>query len=314
MSTNDNSDIRGFHGPEAIVFEADDTALAEFAEEWTPEDEFPSESDAQMRTVASIATALARPMPPTPTLASRRSRWLGLAAIVAIVAVLIVYSKRTTPAPLASSSLPLPIAAPSLHVPRAPDSPVALIEPALIERATSPPLVTVVPSTLPRPILRIRPRAEPTPLPEPPAPPASAPRADLPAAPARLAAAITARPAEVAGTRVTDLVQDQSAIHGLLDAYRNSYSRLDAVSAATLWPGVDTAALTRAFATLASQDVEFASCSVQVQSQRATADCNGSVRYVRRVGNPAPQTRALAWSFDLDRRSGRWLITRVTAK
>jgi hypothetical protein len=80
------------------------------------------------------------------------------------------------------------------------------------------------------------------------------------------------------------------------------------------------AALTRAFSTLNSQQVDFDSCKLDLDQpagghfQRATALCSGSVTYTRRVGNASPQSRALAWTFDLDRTSGRWLIRRVVAK
>lgn len=50
----------------------------------------------------------------------------------------------------------------------------------------------------------------------------------------------------------------------MIEAYRESYERLDAVGAARFWPGVDTAALSRAFANLSRQDLEFASCSIDV--------------------------------------------------
>lgn len=129
-------------------------------------------------------------------------------------------------------------------------------------------------------------------------------------------------PFEPINIREVELTQHRSAIRELLDAYRESYDRLDAVSAARLWPGVDTAALTRAFSTLSSQEVDFDSCTLDLDRglpagghyQQATALCSGSVTYVRRVGNAAPQSRALAWTFDLDRSSGRWLIRRVVAR
>jgi hypothetical protein len=122
--------------------------------------------------------------------------------------------------------------------------------------------------------------------------------------------------------RETELTQHRVAIRELLDAYRESYDRLDAVSAARLWPGVDTAALSRAFSTLSSQDVEFESCTLDLDRglpvgahyQHATALCSGSVTYTRRVGNAAPQSKDLAWTFQLDRSSGQWLIRRVVAK
>jgi hypothetical protein len=139
-------------------------------------------------------------------------------------------------------------------------------------------------------------------------------------------AANTPEPAPISlepiNIRETELTQHRAAIRELLDAYRESYDRLDALSAARLWPGVDTAALSRAFSTLSSQQVDFDSCKLDVDQglpagghyQRATAVCSGSVTYTRRVGNASPQSRSLAWTFDLDRTSGRWLIRRVVAK
>jgi hypothetical protein len=127
---------------------------------------------------------------------------------------------------------------------------------------------------------------------------------------------------EPVNLREAELAEHRLAIRKLLDAYRESYDRLDALSAARLWPGVDTAALSRAFSTLSSQAIEFDSCTLDLDGglpaaarfQQATALCRGSVTYVRRVGNASPQSRALAWTFELDRSSGRWLIRRVVAK
>jgi hypothetical protein len=108
--------------------------------------------------------------------------------------------------------------------------------------------------------------------------------------------------------------EDEREIRLLLDAYRQSYHRLDAVSTARLWPGVDTAALTRAFSTIASQQIEFEQCALDVLGARATARCDGSLQYVPRVGSAAPQSRSLSWAFELNRSTGRWLISGVSAQ
>ena len=121
----------------------------------------------------------------------------------------------------------------------------------------------------------------------------------------------TPEPAAAASTAVA---RDESEIRGVLDAYRDSYVKRDVASTVKLWPGVDKAALSRAFATLASQQIDFAQCSLDVSGQRATARCSGSLQYVQRVGNGSPQSRSLLWNFDLDRSTGRWLISRVTAQ
>jgi len=108
--------------------------------------------------------------------------------------------------------------------------------------------------------------------------------------------------------------RDEREIRCLLDAYRESYDRRDVVSTARLWPGVNTAALSRAFGTIAKQQIDFEQCAFDVIGQRATARCSGSLQYVRRVGNSSPQSRLLSWDFELDRSTGQWLISRVTAQ
>jgi hypothetical protein len=110
------------------------------------------------------------------------------------------------------------------------------------------------------------------------------------------------------------LERDEGEIRSLLEAYRQSYLRLDVVSTAKLWPGVDTAALARAFGTIASQQLDFEQCAFDVSGQRAKAHCQGSLHYVRRVGNATRQSREMSWAFELDRSSGRWLIDRVTTQ
>ena len=107
---------------------------------------------------------------------------------------------------------------------------------------------------------------------------------------------------------------ERAAIRGVIDAYRAYCERLDAVSAATLWRGVDTRALSRAFSTLSSQTLAFDQCDIEVAGARAAVVCNGTLSYVRRVGDQTPQSRRLSWSFDLERIADRWMISGVTAR
>jgi hypothetical protein len=148
-------------------------------------------------------------------------------------------------------------------------------------------------------------------------PVSGAPIVPPPASPALTTPVRTETPArtpEPAAAASTAAERDEREIRDVLDAYRDSYVRRDVASTARLWPSVDTTALSRAFGTLASQELDFAQCSLDVIGQRATARCSGSLQYVRRVGNASPQSRALLWNFELDRSTGRWLISRVTAQ
>ena len=123
-----------------------------------------------------------------------------------------------------------------------------------------------------------------------------------------------ARIPEPAAPTVTVKERDEREIRGVLDAYRHSYEKLDVASTARLWPGVDKAALSRAFSTLAHQEIDFAECSLDVAGPHAKARCIGALQYVRRVGGNSRQTRSLLWEFELDRSSGQWLIERMTAQ
>ena len=113
---------------------------------------------------------------------------------------------------------------------------------------------------------------------------------------------------------VSPVLTDRAAIDRVLHTYEDSYDRLDAPSAAAIWPRVDTRALSRAFSTLAQQDMSFDRCDVNILGERATARCTGAIRYVRRVGDQDPRVRQLSWSFALERVSDRWQIASVTAE
>lgn len=78
--------------------------------------------------------------------------------------------------------------------------------------------------------------------------------------------------------------------------------------------GWDTRALTRAFSTLSRQNVSFDRCEITVDGARATAQCDGAIEYVRRVGDSTPHSRTTSWAFALDRAAGTWRISNVTAR
>lgn len=318
-------------GPEIPTSEAHDTALWEFAEETSLGiDDFAPESPARPQSVppprplTSLRAAVA-PIAIIPiTAAARRlatlapSRALAVGAITS-VAVVITIVLATTRWPIeraipARTVTLVPATTPSVRSQElTSSSTVAVSRTAVIPAATR----TAVsgPPTSPRPVpvpnLPVEtqvaaPAASPVPAPlAPPAvtePPLPVARAESPAT-----AAVPSAP-------VAEGIQAERDIRLLLDAYRQSYDRLDVVSTAMLWPGVDTAALSRAFGTIASQQVEFDECALDVLGQRATARCNGSLHYVRRVGNSTPQSRSLSWAFELNRSTGKWLISRVSAQ
>jgi len=155
------------------------------------------------------------------------------------------------------------------------------------------------------------PPTQPSPIVPPPAPDAAAAAA---AAPAGEAAAVAPpRSAEPSG--VERLAADRDAIGGVLRSYRAAYNSLDATTASTIWQGLDTRALQKAFSTLTRQDVSFDRCDVRVTAaDRAVASCRGVLSYVPKIGDGTPQQRRLSWSFDFQRAADRWMISSVSAR
>ncbi|HEV8397303.1 MAG TPA: hypothetical protein VGQ37_23630 [Vicinamibacterales bacterium] len=145
----------------------------------------------------------------------------------------------------------------------------------------------------------------------PPAPDAAAAAAVAPAG----EAAVVAPPRSAEPSAVERLAADRDAIGGVLRSYRAAYNSLDATTASTIWQGLDTRALQKAFSTLTRQDVSFDRCDVRVTAaDRAVASCRGVLSYVPKIGDGTPQQRRLAWSFDFQRAADRWMISSVSAR
>lgn len=326
-------DAPQYHGPAPVRSEADDTALCEFAEE---ADVLQRARSRTTRTGAlgwfgaEKANEHAPVVPVDPDHHSLSARqWISIAAGVAacvVVAVAIALTP-TSPTPTqGSNTIPaqtVPVVATAL--PRAPLQVrpavplLTLDRSASLSRSTAATVAVPAPAPAPATVVELRSVETPAVIPTAPAPlvsnlpiaPPAAPQAPLTSL---VRAEATLRAPEPAAVTRTALDRDESDIRNLLDAYRDSYDRRDAVSTARLWPGVDTAALSRAFGTIASQQLDFEQCSLDVIGQRATARCNGSLQYVRRIGSDSPRSRSLSWDFEFDRSTGQWLISRVSAQ
>jgi hypothetical protein len=105
-------------------------------------------------------------------------------------------------------------------------------------------------------------------------------------------------------------VDDQFLVTQALQRYRLAYNELDARSARAVWPGVNEAALARAFQALESQKLTFETCDVQLHTAKATATatCRGAARYVPKIGNRDPHTESRVWHFDLRKDGDAWMI------
>jgi hypothetical protein len=204
---------------------------------------------------------------------------------------------------VAEKSRPIPAVAPQ---PDAVDERLADVSPSSVSSSAAD--TQTAPLSLPQPITPALASAETSPLPSVFSP------AGQPALDALSAATVPPPPA--ATTTVDPLTGDQAAIRRALDAYRESYSALDASAVSLIWVGLDTKALQRAFSTLSRQDLEFEHCDLDIAAarNRAHASCTGVLNYVRRIGSADEHQRQMSWGIDFVRSSDRWLIENVTAR
>ena len=105
-----------------------------------------------------------------------------------------------------------------------------------------------------------------------------------------------------------DLADDNVLVTKTLQRYRTAYEGLDAQSAQAVWPAVNQAALARAFDGLESQTLTFDACDVRVVGESATATCQGSARYVPKIGSREPRVEPRRWNFTLQKNGGDWKI------
>ena len=107
---------------------------------------------------------------------------------------------------------------------------------------------------------------------------------------------------------------DQTRVAAVLSQYARAYGQLDAGAAREVWPTVNERALARAFAGLASQDVAFDDCQIDVIGTKANASCRGKASYVGKIGSGEQRTEARTWRFELRRDGEAWKIENAEAR
>jgi len=111
-----------------------------------------------------------------------------------------------------------------------------------------------------------------------------------------------------------DVVDDRALVQQTLQRYRSAYEGLDAQSAHAVWPAVNQVALARAFNGLESQALTFETCDVRVRGEAATATCQGTARYVPKVGSREPRIEPRVWNFTLRKSGTDWKIDSARAE
>ena len=145
----------------------------------------------------------------------------------------------------------------------------------------------------------------PSPVPPPPDPPQQ---------PSPAAIAATPTPAAAAPIVAAVVVDDAAQVRAVLQKYQNAYERLDAGMVHAVWPGVNEAALSRAFDGLESQALDLKACYIQLRGATADVLCTGSTRYVPKVGSREPRVEPLAWNFTLRKKANDWEIETARAE
>lgn len=208
---------------------------------------------------------------------------------------------RTSPAP---TSLPAnavsarPPASAAANPMSLTDAPTPSPTPAFTPTRTSAPSVTPTPTPTPAA----------TPKPTPTSTPAAPPRATPSARDDARAAASPATPP------VSPELAERSAVEGVLARYRQTFDSLSVDDVAAFWPSVNIRQLSRAFDQLASQNVTFSGCTIDVRGIQADATCRGNIRYVPKVGSHSPRVDSHQWTFLLQRGGSGWTIARVDVR
>jgi hypothetical protein len=100
----------------------------------------------------------------------------------------------------------------------------------------------------------------------------------------------------------------EALVRRALNRYAAAYSDLDADAAQRAWPGVNRAALSRAFDALTSQRVSLGECRIQIAAATAQARCAGSATWSPKIGSRGSRTEKRNWTFDLARAGSAWQI------
>jgi hypothetical protein len=198
-------------------------------------------------------------------------------------------------------------------VPVPPSRPAATLRPA--PESLPPPASLPAPAPL-APSVSLPSQLAPAPAPEPVFAPPVAPPLRPPVAPAPpltptaspSAAVLDVVPASAV------VVDDATEVRALMQKYQAAYERLDAGLVHAVWPGVNEAALARAFGGLESQALTFKTCDVQLRATTANVVCTGTTRYVPKIGSREPRVETLSWNFTLRKKANDWEIETARGK
>ncbi len=255
--------------------------------------------------------ATLQPRANTPdTLESRTPAWLVTA--MAVPPLLPVLVASATPEAVAHVNESDVVPPQVVDVGSAPDARAAAIERNAIAQSRDvpapPPPAAPLPSETPTPNALVSLRAPTT---------AAATREPVPPLASAPASSGSGEPAAVPlPARTSDAITAGAAvdIQTTLTRYRHAFSGLDADAVTQVWPSADSSGLRRAFRGLQEQDLSFDDCDVRIAGNSAEAVCQGTVRYVAKVGSKTPRVHRGQWRFNLQHLADAWVIAKVESK
>ena len=102
------------------------------------------------------------------------------------------------------------------------------------------------------------------------------------------------------------VVSDEQAIHVILQAYADGYSRRDAGAVKRVFPAVNDQALQKDFSAMRSQQVQIEGERIDITGTTASVTCSWTTSFVPRVGAPGRGTAKVTLRFQ--KSGGTWVI------
>lgn len=97
-----------------------------------------------------------------------------------------------------------------------------------------------------------------------------------------------------------------AAIRQVIAAYRDAYSRLDVAGLQRVWPTAPTRNLETAFQDLRALRLDISDCKIEIEAERASANCSMSQESQPRVGSLQRLDSRVV--FHLEQRDADWVI------
>jgi hypothetical protein len=118
----------------------------------------------------------------------------------------------------------------------------------------------------------------------------------------------------VNATLSAPIVNTTGEVNRVLARYQAAFSGLDVEAVRQIWPTANGKALSKAFEQLEEERLTFESCDVRMSGITAAAICNGTMRYVPRVGSKSARVERNQWHLSLREAATGWVVDSVDVR